>query len=113
MTWPYSRNSYAGSAAGPCEEQPAKDKSARFCRNIASRMPSKNTLKKVLALSVVAVTMAILPTPDGYLFSGRFGGLGAWNARSCVTRVANIELGTKVIPELDDRQNESAVGGKG
>jgi hypothetical protein len=71
--------------------------------------------EKVLALSVVAVTMAILPTQTGYLFSlGNSGVSVAWNARSCVARVANIELGTKVIPELDDAPEvESAVGDKG
>ncbi len=47
------------------------------------------------------------PTQMGYLFSlGNSGVSAAWNARSHVARVANIELGTKVILNWTIRQNK-------
>jgi hypothetical protein len=59
--------------------------------------------EKVLAFSVVAVTMAIPYLNGDASCLANSGVLAACNACSCVARGANIELGTWVIPELDDR----------
>jgi hypothetical protein len=85
------------------KKQPPKDKSAPFLPKYHVANALKKPSEKVLALSVVAVTMAIPYLNGDASCLANSGVSAACNARSCPARGANIELGTKVIPELDDR----------